>query len=174
MARSLQLDIPLLLPDVVDASDACIGRLIAELDGRPGIEQVHVLAAKNGSAAQLCIHHDPDVLTLPRIREIVQAAGARISARFAHVIWSVEGIGHPRRARTVAARLRELPGVIEAEANAAGLVRIEFDREQGSEQTLREALAAMGVTARAATVVAPPSRAKPRHGHEHEHEHMHH
>ena len=169
MAKTLQLDIPLLLPDVADASDGCIGRLIADLDGRPGIEQAHVVAAKGDAPAQLCIHYDPDTLPLPRIREIVQAAGAAITERFGHVLWPVEGIAHQRRARTIGDRLRTLPGVIEAEANASGLVRIEFDRERGSERVIRDALIDMGVTPPAAVpaVGAPPAKELEDHDHAH-------
>lgn len=168
MTKTLQLDIPLLLPDVADASDACVGRLIADLNGRPGVEQAHVVPARTDAPAQLCIHYDPDTLPLPRIREIVQGAGAAITERFGHVLWPVEGIVHQRRARTVGDRLRALPGVMEAEANASGLVRVEFDRAAMSEQAIREALTGMGVTQRLAAAAAKP----PARGHE-DHDHAH-
>ena len=48
--------------------------------------------------------------------------------RFGHVLWNVAGLPHQRRARTVSEHLRRLPGVLEAEANATGPLRIEFDR----------------------------------------------
>lgn len=168
MTKTLQLDIPLLLPDVADASDACVGRLIADLDGRSGIEQAHVVPARDDAPAQLCIHYDPDALPLPRIREIVQATGAAITERFGHVLWPVEGIGHQRRARTVGDRLRSLPGVIEAEANAAGLVRVEFDRVATSEQAIRQTLTDMSVTPRVSVAAVKP----PVKGHE-DHDHAH-
>ena len=167
MTRTLQLDIPLLLPDVADASDGCIRRLIADLDGRPGIEQAHVVSAAGDAPARLCIHYDPDILSLPRIREIVQAAGAAITERFGHVLWSVEGIAHQRRARTIGDRLRGLPGVIEAEANATGLVRIEFDRERGSERAIRDALSDMGVAPRVTAPAATPAKDHEDHDHAH-------
>ena len=140
------MDIPILLPGVPDADDACVARLTSEIHGREGVEEVHVVAGL-GEPAQLCIHYDPEIIPLPRIRELVASAGARISERFGHVLWQVDGIGHQRRARTVADRLRALPGVMEAQASAAGLVRVEFDRtRQGSEQAIRDMLAGMGVT----------------------------
>jgi Cd2+/Zn2+-exporting ATPase len=140
------MDIPILLPGVPDADDACVARLTSEIHGREGVEEVHVVAGL-GEPAQLCIHYDPEIMPLPRIRELVASAGARISERFGHVLWQVGGIGHQRRARTVADRLRALPGVMEAQASAAGLVRVEFDRtRQGSEQAIRDMLAGMGVT----------------------------
>ena len=139
MADKLRLDIPILLPEVHDAADACVARLISEMSGREGIEQVHVVPARDGESAQLCIHYDTQVLTLSRIRELVAGAGARIAERYGHAVWQFT-IAHERRARTVAERLRRLPGVIEAAASAAGTVRAEFDRSVTSEAALRREL----------------------------------
>lgn len=146
MTSKLRLDIAIVLPDVPNEADACVARLIDELQARDGIESAHVRTAGESSAAQLCIHYDPDILPLARIREIAQAAGARIIARFGHAQWQVEGIGHQRRADTVAARLRSLPGVLEAAVSAAGEVVLEFDRDRTSEPRILEAMATMAVT----------------------------
>ncbi|MGB3272963.1 MAG: heavy metal translocating P-type ATPase [Xanthobacteraceae bacterium] len=148
MTEKLRLDIPILLPGVPDADDACVARLSSEIGGRAGVEEVHVRSAGPGERAQLCVHYDPEILPLPRIRELAASAGVRISERFGHVLWQVDGIAHQRRARTVADGLRTVPGVLEAEASASGLLRVEFDRTgQGSEQAIRDALAGMGLTA---------------------------
>lgn len=143
MTEKLRLDIPILLPKVRDAADACVARLISELQGREGIAYVHVAA---GEPAQLCVHYDAAVIALSRIRELAEGAGARLTARFGHASWQVDGITHERRARTVAESLRRLPGVLEVEASASGVVRIEFDRETATEDEIRKALAEMEVT----------------------------
>lgn len=166
----LQLDIPVILPEVADASDACVGRLIADLAGRLGVESAHVVAEESGGQAKLCIHYDPEVLSLLRIREIAQAAGASITRRYGHALCKVSGITHQRRARTVEGRLKALPGVLEADATSAGLVRVEFDREQSSTPAILDALEKMGIRPE---VAAPPKPA-PKHAHDHaggEHRH---
>lgn len=145
MTKTLQLDIPLVLPDLPDEADACVRRLTVHLAARPGVEKVHVVGREAGKPAMLCIHYDPDTLSLTRIRELAQAAGAAIAERYGHGLWIVEGIGHQRRARTVSERLRALPGVLEAEANVTGLVRVEFDRSATSELPILSALAKLGV-----------------------------
>ena len=76
MTEKLRLDIPLVLPDVSHAADACVARLMDELNGRDGIEQVHVTGLQDGGPAQLCVHFDADVLSLRRIRELIVSAGA--------------------------------------------------------------------------------------------------
>lgn len=146
MPQKLQLDIPLILPGIPDANDACVDRLTANLASRSGVEKVHIVRANGDKPALLCIHYDPDILPLARIGEIVRAAGAIIAARYGHVLWNVDGIGHQRKARTVSEQLRVMPGVLEADANVAGMVRLEFDREQVSEQQMLGELAKLGVT----------------------------
>ena len=146
MTEKLRLDIPFLLPGIPDADDACVARLISEVRNREGIEDVQV-AAVSAESAQLCVHYDPDIMPLSRIRQFVTSAGARITERFGHILWQVEGLSHQRRARTVADRVRALPGVREAQASAGGLLRVEFDRvEHGSEEAIRDALTGMGLT----------------------------
>ncbi len=179
MSAKLRLDIPVILPEIPDAADACVDRLMGELEGRPGIEQAHVVVGDEPSApAQLCVHYDPDTLSLARINEIVLAAGAKLTESYGHLALSVDGIGHQRRARSVAEQLLRVKGVLEAEASAAGTVRIEFDRAALSEEALRDFLAQIGVHERPARVRPRPKdhdhvhEAGPGDGHRHEaHDH---
>lgn len=145
MTDKTRLDIPLVLPEIPDVADACVGRLIADLKGRSGIEDAHVLSGDGGTGAKICVHYDPDVVSLSRIREIASASGAEITERFGHKLLKVVGIAHQRRAQAVQARIRELQGVLEAEASAAGSIRVEFDRSRISEEAILNALAEMGV-----------------------------
>lgn len=145
MTGKLRIDLQILLPQVPDESDACVRRLIDDLAGRNGISQVHLRPGSDGTPTQLCVHHDPDVVPLARIREVVERAGAAISERYGHALWEVKGIGHQRRARTVAEQLKSLGGVLEAEASAAGVVHVEFDRSEVTEAHILKALAGMQV-----------------------------
>ena len=146
----LRLDIPILLPEIDDAADACVARLISEMRGRDGVGHVHVAPEGDSEPAQLCIHYDPETLPLPRIRELVSAAGARIAERYGHAMWQLD-MPHARRALTVVDRLRNLPGMIEAKASAAGIIHAEFDRFVTSEAELQLELENMqiGATAKA-------------------------
>ena len=162
MTETFRLDLPLLLPEIPDESDACIGRLTEMLGARPGIETAHVVAAAGDASAQLCVHYDPGILSLARIREIVRGAGAAISDRYGHILWEVAGIGHARRARTIAESLRALTGVIEADASVAGMVRVEYDREQLSSEDIRTELTKLGAVAQSA-----PKKAGDHHGRDH-------
>jgi Cd2+/Zn2+-exporting ATPase len=168
-ASRLRLDLKVLLPDVPHEADACVGRLVGELAGRDGIDQVHVLPAVGDDQARLCIHYRPEVLSLGRIREIAEGAGARITERFGHILWQTGGLSNERRARTVSELLQRTSGVLEAVATVAGPLRIEFDRTLTSEGALRQVLDDMSVDVRELS-----ARAAALQGHvaeEHQHEH---
>ena len=144
MTDKVALDLPVLLPDALDGRDRCVHRLTATLTGAPGLEEVHVVEAADGAPARLCLHYDPATTNVARIREMAEAGGARLTEQFGHVLWTVTGVGHARKARTVADALRRRPGVVEAEVTA-GLVRVELDRNQIDDAGLRAVLDQHGV-----------------------------
>ena len=140
----LRLDLPLILPDVDDAQDRCVTRLIDALSGRPGIAEAHVIGRDSG-APELCVHYDPDTISLARVRELAQSVGAQLTSRFAHLLVRADVPLHARAARNVADSLRDTAGVLEADVAAAGVLRVEYDRSLVSERTLLEKAAALGV-----------------------------
>jgi Cd2+/Zn2+-exporting ATPase len=148
--QKLRLDLPLILPDVKEASDACVARLIAALSGRAGISEVHVV--DDGPAmATLCLHYDPATLPLSRVRDIVQAAGAQLTEQFGHLVTRTAGPLHATAARALAEQLRRIDGVVEAEVASTGAVRIEYDRARLSAQALQARCDGLGLH------LAPPA-----------------
>lgn len=145
MSEKLVLDLPVLLPDALDGHDRCVNRLSTTLASADGIDEVHVVDSTVGAPARLCMHYDPATTNVARIRGLAEAAGATLTDQFGHVLWTVTGINHVRKARTVAEALRRLDGVVEAEATPA-LVRVEFDRTRLDERRLRDVLGQHGVS----------------------------
>jgi Cd2+/Zn2+-exporting ATPase len=159
----VRLDLAVVLPDAPDARDACVHRLVSEIEGRPGIARVHVLPAGGGEPAQLCIHHDPRLIEVARVRELATTAGAWLTERYGHVVWEVESALSARRARRVADALRRLPGVLDAEAAPGGALRIEFDRRVTGAAALEAALARLGLQ----RATPADRKAAEAHGHDH-------
>lgn len=152
----IRLDLPLVLPDVQDANDACVRRLIDLLQGRPGVERVH-MKTPDAAPPLLCLHYDPDAISVGRLRELVQAAGAELTSTYAHLLGRTAAPMHARAARHVADKLRHMPGVIEAEVAPSGRVRIEYERSRVAQGQLEEALGPVGFTAASAE---PPAHAR--------------
>ena len=145
MAEKVTLELPLLLPDALDARDRCVDRLTRTLDNARGIEQAHVVAAVDGEPAQLCLHFDPERLSLARVREYAHATGGEISERYGHLLWKVDGITGQRKARSVAEHLRRVDGVLEADVSASGYLRLELDREVVDDAAILDALDDLGM-----------------------------
>lgn len=143
--ESLQLDLPLVLPDAPTDKDACIQRLLQDLTGRPGLTRAHVLSQQEGPGAVLCVHFDPAVLSLGRVREFVESSGAAITAKYKHLLWQSRNIRHARRARTIADALTKTAGVVEADVGAGGAIRLEYDTTVTSTQKLRNVLKELAI-----------------------------
>lgn len=127
--EKLQLDIPMLLPDLPDQKDQCVQRLMALLEDRPGLDKVHIRPATNEHPAQLCIHYNPQTITLNRVLQLAKQAGATLSNQYGHFVGMLTGIRHARHARTISSQIGQWPGVLEAAVSASGAVHLEFDRQ---------------------------------------------
>jgi len=187
MSDTVQLDLVVLLPQVPDAEDRCVERLAASLEGLNGVERVHV-APSEGAFGRLCVHYDRGHVALDEVRRVAQREGARLTDSIGHVVWSADGIGHERRARTLGERLLTVDGVLGAAASSAGVVRIEYDRARVHVDALADTMGHMGVRVRRANGAssadesqqphahgsngaAPESSHDHDHGEEHGHEH---
>jgi Cd2+/Zn2+-exporting ATPase len=170
MPDHVQLDLPILLPDVPDAKDACVQRLTSSLQDRDGVDRVHIAPADNGQPDRLCIHYDAEVLSLSRIRQMARSLGTELTDHYGHLSWAVRGVSHPRRARTIAKRLRRMEGVVEAEASAAEQIRVEYDRAVTGAEAIRDVLGELGVRVRG-DVLEAAALGDEEDTHEQEHDH---
>ena len=74
--KKLTINLPVLLPDIPDVEDRCVTQLIGTLEGREGIHRVHVKMDDEEMSPLLCIHFDPDVISLRHIKHIARQTGA--------------------------------------------------------------------------------------------------
>ena len=144
MTEKTRIEIALLLPAVPDARDACVQRLGDLLKAKEGIEAAHLADMKDKGPGQICIHYDPDRLSIGEVRDLARRAGVELDKRFGHLLLKSEPM-HARQARTVEARARQIAGVLEAAASPAGVLRIEFDRQAADEEAIRAGVQKIGV-----------------------------
>ena len=179
MPDKISLELPVLLPDAHDARDRCVALLAGTLSEARGIDEVHVVDGAGAEPARLCMHYSPEVLSVGRIRQLAEATGAELTDRYRHVLWSIEGIGHPRRASVVAERVRSVPGVVEAEVTT-GVARVEIDTQIGSVADVEARLNELGVHRRPSESAAiaehrlEPGGEDDHRGHDHGQEGHHH
>lgn len=136
-------DLKVLLPEVPDERDACVGRLTEELELQRGIDEAHVVT--EDSTAELCVHYDPGLITLVSLGRIVERAGGKLSERYRHVRWPVAGIDCSDCAFSLEHILLREEGVEAVSVNPASeKVFIEYDSEETSEKHLQKRISQIG------------------------------
>jgi Cd2+/Zn2+-exporting ATPase len=140
--KHVRIELPVLLPEIPDARDACVRRLQELLSQRRGITETHVV--EEYGSALLCLHYDPNVITLDQVEQLAQAAGADVGGRYGHQILSIRAVAAEDAGRRIEDTLMAVNGVVAASANLAGqIARIEFERARfrldDAEQALRGA-----------------------------------
>ena len=170
-----RLDLPLLLPEIADERDRCVERLRRLLERRDGIARVHVIPAgeyvspeqgadvgaapHTATEPQLCLHYDPERMTLTRVRELAHLAGAEVSDRYAHTVIRFRAVGSEDDGQRIEEGLRAVRGVSAATVNFAGQVaRVEYDQRFLDDATIQRALEGLG-----AMPVRPRAAAQPPH-----------
>jgi Cd2+/Zn2+-exporting ATPase len=143
--KKLKLEIPILLPEIEDEKDQCVHRLLDSLNAEKGIKEAHIA---EGIPAKICIHYDPNMLTLKRVKSIAVKNGADITHRFKHAVWEVKGIRHQRHARNVEESLMRIVGIVGVSASASGTLMLEWDTKKIKEEGVISAIHNIGIRIR--------------------------
>ena len=144
--EKLQVEIPVLLPEVPDEKDQCVTRLIERLSGRQGIEKVHIADGKDNGVPQLCFHYDPEEISIDRIQSLARQTGVSLTEKFGHQLMEVEGIRHTRHARLIERNLLQQKGILEASVSGSGMVRVEYDTAEINKTKILDTLRKEGLT----------------------------
>lgn len=146
MTEKISLQLAIVLPGVPDERDACIRRLIDVLQAQ-GLEKVHV--TQQDGKSLLCLHYEPTTISPPQVREMAQAAGAQLSARYQHELMRIDGMDCATCATVIEHALQRLEGVEEAAVSyAAERMRLEYDSQRVSRQAIVQRLQALGYSVR--------------------------
>ena len=142
-ASKLSLELPILLPQIGDERDQCVERLQEQLKQHKGLEAVH-LRSQDGQAL-LCLHYDPDLVSLERVERLATGAGATVTERYRHETLRVTSMDCADCAASIEHILQRVPGVLVASVNyAAEKMRIEYDRTQVSHKAIVQRMQALG------------------------------
>ena len=137
--KSVRIDLPVLLPEVPDARDACVGRLQALLSPARGVKDSHIV--EEAGRPVLCVHYDADTITLDDVQQLARAAGAQITDRYGHRVWPLRAIAAEDAGRRIEQTLSAVDGVIAASVNLpAQIARVEFERARFRPEQVDDAL----------------------------------
>ena len=156
--QTIQLDIPILLPGVADANDECISELENTLKNHRGIRLIHV--KDDTDPPKLCLHFDPNLISMAAVERIALEAGSSLSARYRHERILFGGLITADSAHVLGQVLANVPGMLHASVNyAAGLAFVAYDTEKLDRKKINQTIRQMGAKALEAPagrdVVAP-------------------
>jgi Cd2+/Zn2+-exporting ATPase len=165
--KTVEIEIPLLVPDLEDDQDACLGRLGTMLQNRKGILRAHLEREK--SPVRLCLHYDPNLVSLPQVREIAQQAGSEFAGRYRHQRIPFAGMDAADAAIGLTDSLQALPGMLHAHVNyAAGLIFVAYDSQFLQRPAIEQTIRSLGFRPLPAVPVIEPTAAeKEKAGHDH-------
>jgi Zn2+/Cd2+-exporting ATPase len=145
MTHRTRIELPVLIPEVPDARDACVERLESTIRENPGILSTHVVEEGASREAHLCLHFDPEVIPLAEVERIARAAGATVAERYGHAVLPIRAVDGEDAGRRIEGALLDEAGVLAASVNlAAQRVRVEFDRQVTSQAAVETALRELG------------------------------
>ncbi len=172
MEKTIELDIPLVAPDIDDVPDGCLCHLEAAMQNQRGILRAHVKYDKE--PPQLCLHYDPNLISLTAVQRIAHEAGSEFTNRYRHETIPFSGMDAADAATGLAQSLEKLPGMLHASVNyAAGLAFVAYDTRTLQRPSIRQAIQHLGYKVVTGTAVpaAPPGEADKHEGEHDEHDH---
>lgn len=170
MESTTQLELKLILPEL-DSQDECVDILTTRLNQQRGIEKAHIVH-ENGEA-RLCLHYNPNLISLATVQRLAHEAGAEINQRYRHEQIPFTGMHSGDATPNLERQLKQLKGMIHASVSyAAGLIFVAYDSEVLQREAIERTIRGMGVDLIAST--APSQQREMReHKHEGEHDHEH-
>jgi len=140
---TIELEMPVLLPGVDREDDACLDRLETALQNQKSLKRVHLERGKR--PLMLCLHYDPDTLSLAEVERLAARAGARIANRYRHALIPIEGMDCSDCVTAIEHSVRRIEGVLVASVSyAAQKMRVEFDARKIDRGAIENRLRAIG------------------------------
>ena len=168
MSQTIHLNLALLLPNV-DAADECVDWLSEALNNQKGIKEAHIV--RENGMAELCLHYDPNRISLTRVQRLAQQAGAELSDRYHHEQIPFVGLDAADAATSLTQQLAQMPGMLHANANyAAGLVFVAYDSTVLQRPAIEQAIRSLGArlpASASSTTAAAGEKKEDDHGHDH-------
>ncbi len=141
--KIVEIAVPLLLPEVQDARDVCLDRIQANLRSHRGILNTHLHA--DHQPVDLCIHYDPNLVSLPAVQRIAETAGSELRDGYHHAEIPFTGLDSADSAMILAQELENLPGMLHASVSyAAGAAFVAYDTSALSLEQIERVMQTFG------------------------------
>jgi Cd2+/Zn2+-exporting ATPase len=151
LSEKFKIEMGLLLPQGNDCQ-SCRERLEERLQAYRGVEVAHLDA--DGDKQRLCLHYDPELISLDYVRAIAVEEGVLLEWRYRHETLPIVGMDCADCARTLEGGVQRLDGVLWTSANfAAATLALEYDAERVARPAILSQVRGLGYDV---TEVEPP------------------
>jgi Zn2+/Cd2+-exporting ATPase len=141
--NTLKLQIPLLLPGVEDRQDHCLDRLETTLQDQKGILRAHLEGEDH--QINLCLHYDPNLLSIEQVQRMAERAGSRITNQYHHALIPVQGMDCSDCITVIEHSLGRMNGVLAVSVSyVAQNMRVEYDRHVVNRSALEKRIRNLG------------------------------
>ncbi|HEY9198415.1 MAG TPA: heavy metal translocating P-type ATPase [Gammaproteobacteria bacterium] len=145
MTERVTLDMDIVVPAGMDPA-VCAQRLRTLLHAE-GLEPVSIEARDGGLMARIA--YDPTQHDVGRIRDLAQAEGMTLAARFQSMLLPISGMDCPTCATVIEHALQRMEGVLDASVGyAARQLRVEYDAEKTDRAAIVRRIKALGYSVR--------------------------
>jgi Cd2+/Zn2+-exporting ATPase len=141
-----KLDLSVLLPEVPDTRDACVGRLQQVLTSIPGVYRVHILECGTSTTeATVCLHYDPSTISIADVQKKARSLGGIVTQQFGHVLLKLHAVGSEDLSQRIEKEIIAIPGVVAASVNFAGQsALVEFDCDKTTSEDIIQLVRDLG------------------------------
>jgi len=141
--KTLQLDIPLLIPGLTNHQDACLERLETSLKNQRGIQRAHV--ERQNDPQVLCLHYNPSLTSLEQVQRIAERAGAKIANRYRHEVIPIRGVDCSDCVTVLEHSISRIDGVLDVKASyTAQKIFIEYDSKATNQAAIERRIQHLG------------------------------
>ena len=160
-----QLDLPVVLPGVESENDGCIERLETRLREQTGIRSVHFDKNEMGQSV-LCLHYDPNLVSLEKLERMARDTGTAITDRFRHETLPIKGMDCASCAASIEHIVAKIKGVTSVNVNyPTEKLKVEYDSDQTDRAAIVRAVSKLGYRVPGASQKVRAQ--KPAHDHAH-------
>ena len=133
----------MLLPGIENEKDECLVRLETSLQNQKGIQRAHL--ERDKSPVDLCLHYDPNLLTLSNVKRLAERAGAQIINRFHHESIAIEGMDCSDCVTVIEHSVGRMEGVLTVNVNyPAEKIWVEFDNQKVNRVAIEKRVRSLG------------------------------
>ncbi len=141
--KTIELEIPLLLPGVQEEDDECLNRLENALQNQKGLQRTHL--ERDKQPVMLCVHYDPNTISMADVRRLAERTGARIVNRYHHDLLAIEGMDCSDCAKVIEHGIERMEGVLAVNVNyPLQKMRVEYDTQKINRAAIEKRVHGLG------------------------------